>query len=78
MSRTIRARVKDGVLHPTEKLDLPENQEVTLTILTIPSVADAEAFQSAAGAWKGTIDAEELIRNIYADRLVTTRPAPQL
>ncbi len=78
MSRTIRARVKDGVLHPTEKLDLPENQEVTLTILTITSVPDAEAFQSAAGAWKGTIDAEELIRNIYADRLVTTRPAPQL
>ena len=78
MARTIRARVKGGVLEPLEKLDLAENQEVTLTIVSIPSAPDAEAFQRAAGAWKGTLDAEELIRNIYADRLASTRPAPQL
>ena len=36
------------------------------------------AFQSALGVWRGTHDPEELIRQIYADRLVNTRPEPRL
>jgi predicted DNA-binding antitoxin AbrB/MazE fold protein len=73
MTSTIRARVTGGVLEPLEKLDLPEGKEVTLTILMIPSALDFEAFARAAGGWKGTIDAEKLIRDIYADRLISTR-----
>lgn len=78
MSGTIRARIKGGVIEPLEQLDLPEGQEVMVTILTVPTMADHHAFQRSAGQWKGTLDAEELIRNIYADRLVSTRPAPAL
>ena len=78
MSGTIRARVKNGALEPLEKVDLPEGKEVTLTILRIPSGFDFEAFTRSAGGWKGTLDAEALIRNIYANRLVSTRPAPHL
>jgi hypothetical protein len=37
-----------------------------------------EALRASAGGWKGLIDAEELKRNIYADRLSTTRPEPKL
>jgi hypothetical protein len=32
----------------------------------------------AAGGWKGRLDAEALIRNIYANRLVQTRSVPRL
>ncbi|MFQ5899676.1 MAG: antitoxin family protein [Candidatus Methylomirabilia bacterium] len=78
MGATIRARVRRGVLKPLEKVDLPEGKEVTLTILEVPSDKDFEAFRSAAGAWKGKVDAEALIRDIYADRLVSTRPEPRL
>ena len=35
-------------------------------------------FERSAGAWKGTIDADKLIENIYADRLLPTRREPRL
>lgn len=78
MDSTIRARVRGGMLEPIEKLDLPEGKELTITILDVPSEEDFAAFRRAAGSWKGLIDAEELIRNIYADRLIGPRPEPRL
>ena len=78
MKRTIRALVKKGLLKPLEEADLPEGKEVTLTIVKVPSERDFDAFVRSAGGWKGTIDAEALIRNIYADRLISNRPEPRL
>ena len=78
MGETIRVRIRGGMLEPIEKVDLPEGQEIMITILDVPTDRDFEAFRRAAGGWKGTIDAEVLIRNIYADRLVSTRPEPRL
>lgn len=78
MSNIIRARIKGGVIEPLEQMDLPEGQEVMIALLTTPTTADHVAFQGSAGKWKGTLDADALIRNIYADRLVATRPAPAL
>jgi len=77
MGKTLRARFKRGVFEPIEKIDLPEGKEVTLTVLDTPPV-DEEAFWRAAGGWKGLIDADRLIRNIYADRLIRPRPKPRL
>ena len=78
MGETIRVRIRGGMLEPLEKVDLPEGQEIMITILDVPTERDFEAFRRAAGGWKGTIDAEVLIRNIYADRLVSNRPEPRL
>jgi len=78
MAGTIRARVKGGMLEPLEALNLPEGTEVTVTILDVPSARDVDAFRRSAGGWQGTIDAEELKRNIYADRMISTRPVPCL
>jgi len=78
MSGTIRARVNRGLLEPLQKVDLPEGNEVTVTVLRVSSNLDFEAFTRSAGGWRGTIDAETLIRDIYADRLLSTRPAPYL
>lgn len=78
MGDTIRARFRKGVFEPLERIDLPEGEEVTITILEVPSGPDPEAFRRAAGSWKGTIDAKELIKNIYEDRLISTRPEPRL
>ena len=78
MTRTIRARVKKGLLEPLEEVDLPEGKEVAVTIFEVPSEEGLDAFSRSAGGWKGTIDAEALIRNIYADRLISTRPEPRL
>ena len=78
MGEIIRALVKGGVLEPLEKVDLPEGKEVLVTIVRIPAQGNRDAFRRAFGRWKGTIDAEALIQNIYADRLISTRPEPKL
>lgn len=78
MGGTIRARVKGGVLEPLEKLDLPEGKEVLVTVIGVSVRRNREAFRRAFGSWKGTIDAEKLIHDIYEDRLISTRPEPKL
>jgi len=78
MGTTIRMRVTRGSLKPLEKISLPEGREVTVTIFDVPSVRDLDAFDRAAGGWKGSVDTNKLLKNIYADRLVSTRPKPRL
>jgi len=78
MGGTIRARVRGGMLEPLDKLDLPDGKEVMITIFDVPTKADIEASKRTAGSWKGTIDAEALIRDIYASRRISTRPEPRL
>lgn len=78
MGKTVRARFVNGWLEPIERLDLTEGAEVTVTILEFPGRKDRDVSCRAAGAWKGTIAAEDLIRNIYADRLLSTRLEPRL
>jgi hypothetical protein len=36
------------------------------------------SFERSSGSWSGLIDGEELIRNIYADRVISTRPEVKL
>jgi len=37
-----------------------------------------DVLEATAGAWKDTVDCEELKRRIYEDRLVSTRPEVRL
>src|SRR5215831_4729781 len=76
MSTTIRARVRRGMLELLEKIDLPEGKEVTVTIFETPSTEDGEAFRRAAGTWKGHMDADALIKNIFAADWPRSRDRP--
>jgi predicted DNA-binding antitoxin AbrB/MazE fold protein len=78
MAGTIRARFANGVLEPLEHLDVPEGEVLTITIIRLPVNEGGGGLERSAGGWKGLIDAEELKRNIYADRLISTRPEPRL
>jgi predicted DNA-binding antitoxin AbrB/MazE fold protein len=78
MAGTIRARFANGVLEPLERLDMPEGKVLTITIIRLPVNEGGGGLERSAGGWKGLIDAEELKRNIYADRLISTRPEPHL
>jgi predicted DNA-binding antitoxin AbrB/MazE fold protein len=78
MGGTMRARVKGGVLEPLERTDLPEGMEVLITIIGVAEDPDDQAFLRSKGGWKGLIDAEKLIRDIYEDRLIDTREEPKL
>lgn len=72
MTTTIRARMKGGIIEPLDRVDLPEGQDMMITILIPPSTADREAFRHSAGRWQGTCDPQKLIDDIYADCLVST------
>lgn len=77
MVRTIRAKFSRGVFEPLEPADaemVREGQEVLITISTEPAALLSDPIRDTAGGWKGIIDADALKRNIYADRLVATRP----
>ena len=79
MAKEFRARFSHGVLEPLEAVDLKEGEEVKVIIAEKPTGKGMiEALRASAGGWKGLIDAEELKRNIYADRLISTRPEPKL
>lgn len=78
MSRTVRARVQRGMLELLERVDFPEGKEVSVTILETPGARSAEGLQRSAGGWKGLLDAETLIEQIYTDQLISTRPVPRL
>ncbi|MGR3178174.1 MAG: antitoxin family protein [Candidatus Anammoxibacter sp.] len=78
MVKTIKARFSHGVITPLEKIDIPDGQELKVTIEQKPSKVEDESFLKAAGSWKGLIDAEKMIKNIYADRLISTRPEVKL
>lgn len=39
---------------------------------------EEDSFESSAGSWAGLVDGEELIRNLYSDRLISTRPEVKL
>ena len=81
MPKIIKAIFTGGVLKPLERLDLEEYSEILITIDVNPIRLDTDQttrFKSAMGAWKGTHDPEELLRNIYADRLTGSRPEPKI
>ena len=40
--------------------------------------ADYEAFKSAAGGWKDLVDTEQLKKDIYESRKISTRPPIEL
>src|SRR5271166_1617555 len=76
--RKIRARVRGATLELLEAppMVLRDGEEVTITLSKSAFKPDLEAFRRAAGSWKGHVDTDVLIRNIYKDRLIHTRPVP--
>ncbi len=69
MAKEIRARYANGVLEPLEELELEEGREVIISVRELPSVEDTlRAIDRAFGAWAGTLDFDEFLRDMYASR----------
>ena len=81
MVRTIRAKFSRGVFEPLEPAAaemVREGQEVLITISTESAALAGDPIRDTAGGWKDLLDADALKQNIYADRLLTTRPDVRL
>jgi predicted DNA-binding antitoxin AbrB/MazE fold protein len=80
MEKTIRARYREGLIEPLEKLELEEGEEVEITVSCLPPAVRAkEAIKATSGAWREAVDCDGLIRDIYETRrLSAARPEVRL
>ncbi len=78
MTETIRAIFRNGKFELLDQIDLKEGMEVTLSVIKPLTEEDRTAFREAAGAWKDLVDCDQLIKDVYASRLVSTREEPKL
>ena len=79
MVRQIKGKYSGGIVMPLEEIDLDEGEEVVIAVSDEPSLERRRsALRASAGAWKGLNNPDELIRNIYASRLIQSRPEPKL
>jgi predicted DNA-binding antitoxin AbrB/MazE fold protein len=79
MAKTIKARYRRGVIEPLEKLDIEEGKELIVTISDSPFEEKGnDPLDVTFGGWAKLINAEELKKNIYADRSIATRPKVKL
>ena len=74
MAREIRGRFSKGKIEPLEKLDLKEGDEVIITIREEKPASGA--FERAAGGWKGTLDFDAYLKDLYASRRRQSPEAP--
>ncbi|WP_040335822.1 antitoxin family protein [Candidatus Magnetobacterium casense] len=78
MTKTINARVANGLLEPLDDIDLPDGFEVTVTIsegsITPPKKNFIDVLNTTAGAWADTIDCDQLLNDIYENRQRCSRP----
>ena len=78
MLKNVKARYSRGIIELLEKVDIAEGAELIVTVAEVPSESEGDGLEKTAGAWKGTINADKLIEDIYADRLLSTRRKPKL
>ncbi len=79
MIKAIKAKYSEGMIKPLEKLEIKEGTELTVIISETPrEVKDEDVLDVTFGGWVELIDGEELKKNIYADRLISTRSEVKL
>jgi predicted DNA-binding antitoxin AbrB/MazE fold protein len=54
MAGTIRARFANGVLEPLERLDVPEGEVLTITMIRLPVNEGGGGLERSAGGWKAS------------------------
>jgi hypothetical protein len=78
MAGTIRTCFANGGREPLERLDVPEGEILTVTIIRLPPGEAGGGIERSAGGWKDLIGAADLKRHIDADPLISMRPEPRL
>jgi predicted DNA-binding antitoxin AbrB/MazE fold protein len=72
LSKAIKAIYRNGLIEPLEEIELPDGAEITITVSEDKRVSE-DGLDRSFGGWKGLIDAEEFLKNVYADRDISTR-----
>jgi hypothetical protein len=79
LERKLRARVRGSTLALLEPVTLRDGEEVVVTLSESAHKPDLDALRRSFGSWKGHVDADALIKDIYASRSIKSRrPIPRL
>ena len=74
MGKEIKARFYRGKIELLENVELEEGEEIFITVRKAPSPEAArDAFRRAAGAWKGLVDTDALLKDFKASRKIIGR-----
>jgi len=77
LQKTIKARYRNGVIEPLEKINIEDGSEITIMVSEL-NIAGAEGIKKSFGGWKGLIDADQFLKDIYESRKISTRPEVKL
>jgi predicted DNA-binding antitoxin AbrB/MazE fold protein len=81
MLNTIKAKYKNGIFEPLEKVNLKDGTEVNLIIdgdsEELSEEEKDQLFLSSAGGWKDIVD-EKILDEIYEQRKIHTCPEVKL
>jgi len=74
MGKEIRAKYFRGKIELLENVELEEGEEIFITVrkAASPEVA-RDAFKRAAGAWKGLVDTDALLKDFKESRKINAR-----
>jgi len=70
MSKAVRARYSNGIIKPLEPIWFEEGEEFIITIKKEASSLAKQRFEKSAGSWKGLIDEEGFLNEIYRARML--------
>ena len=71
VEKKIKARYSKGKFEPLESIDLPEGSLIFISIQQVPSEGEEKgSFELAAGAWKGLVDTDALLRDFKESRKI--------
>lgn len=76
MLRKVRAKVSHGKIEPLEDVELTEGEEVVI-LLKQPSKSAEEVramLKRTSGAWKGKLDFDAYLEDLYASRRQSSPP----
>ncbi len=76
VSQRIRARFEDGVLKPLERLQLRDQEEVTVSIESSHGEAKPSAWFFPQPGWGRQRDGSDLIEMLYRARAEGSREPP--
>ena len=69
MVRKFKGKFSKGKIEPLEPLNLREGQEVTITLGEEEGpLAAGDVLARSAGAWKGTLDFDKYLKDLYSAR----------
>jgi hypothetical protein len=78
VTKTIRARYSQGKLEPLEPLELAEGSEILVSVTAPEAIPVTDPTGATAGGWRELLDCEMFEEDVYANRLLQTRPRVEL